>query len=182
MTGLEPKHRDWIKLWIKESLVGTVREDLTSEERGMWYDFLLLAGNSRVAGVICSNENTPMPVKRIAGILNVSEKLVERCISKFAESGRITVGATGLLHIANWDRYQYSDYDRVKKHREKQRAAARNTNGRWLAMPEDERRLAVEEFGPCDSWDMMTWVAVTGKLPDSERAKIEEATGQELDV
>ncbi len=118
MTSTEPKHRDWIKLWIKESLLGTIREDLTPDERSVWYDFLLLAGNSRVPGTICSNESTPLPIKRIAGILNTSEALIERGIKKFEDSGRIGKDKNGVIHILNWEKYQYSDYDRVKKYRQ----------------------------------------------------------------
>jgi len=121
MTAKEPKHRDWIKLWIKESLLGTIREDLTSEERSVWYDFLLLAGNSRVPGVICANPNTAMPVSRIAGILNTPAQLIERCIMKFEKSGRIRVRPNGLIYIINWEKYQYSDYDRQKKFRQRQK-------------------------------------------------------------
>lgn len=117
MESKEPKHRDWIKLWIRESLLGTIREDMTAEERSVWYDFLLLAGNCRAAGVIAANENTAMPVKRIAGILNVSEALINRCIKKFESSGRIERDLTGVIRIKNWEKYQYSDYDRVKQWR-----------------------------------------------------------------
>ena len=119
MTTQEPKHRDWIKLWIKESLSGSIREELTPAERGMWYDFLLLAGNSRLAGVICSNETTAMPTKRIASILNVKESLVKESLRKFSETGRVTIDEVGIIKIVNWGRYQYSDYDRVKKFRQK---------------------------------------------------------------
>ncbi|KKN03087.1 hypothetical protein LCGC14_1111140 [marine sediment metagenome] len=118
MAGTEPKHRDWVKLWVKESLIGTIREDLTPEERGTWYDFLLLAGNSRIPGVICANETTALPVKRIAGILNIDVTLVKRCIKKFKESGRITVDKNGVMSIFNWSKYQYTDYDRQKPYRE----------------------------------------------------------------
>ncbi len=119
MSDKEPKHRDWVKLWVKEALLGTIREDLTPEERGTWYDFLLLAGNSRIPGVICANKTTPMPTKRIAGILNIDTTLVKRCTKKFKESGRITVDSNGVIHIVNWARYQYSDYDRQKPYRQK---------------------------------------------------------------
>ena len=118
----EPLHRDWVKLWINESLLGTIREDLTSSERGIWYDFLLLAGHCRVRGAICANETTPLPVKRIAGILNVSEQLVNQSIEKFMASGRIIKDEHGIIHIVNWQKYQYSDYDRVKKYRQKNKA------------------------------------------------------------
>ncbi len=121
MAGAEPQHRDWIKLWIKESLIGTIREELTPEERSIWWDFLLLAGNSRVPGTICANENTPIPVKRMAGILNSPEPLIQRCIKKFELSGRIEVDLNGLIRIVNWAKYQYSDYDRVKKYRAAQK-------------------------------------------------------------
>jgi hypothetical protein len=114
----EPKHRDWIKLWIKESLIGTIRDDLTPEERSVWYDFLLLAGNSRLPGTIAANETTPLPVKRIAGILNIPEKLVTHCLDKFKDSGRIDFNDAGIIRIVNWEKYQYSDYDRVKKYRQ----------------------------------------------------------------
>ena len=119
MTGTEPKHRDWVKLWVKEALLGTIREDLTPEERGTWYDFLLLAGNSRIPGVICANQTTALPTKRIAGILNINEVLVKQCIKKFKDSGRITVDKNGVIAITNWSRYQYSDYDRQKPYRQK---------------------------------------------------------------
>ncbi len=120
MAGSEPKHRDWVKLWIKEALLGTIREDLTPEERGTFFDFLLLAGNSRIPGVICANISTALPIKRIAGILNIEESLVKRCILKFEKSGRIRVRPNGVIYIVNWEKYQYSDYDRVKKYRQKQ--------------------------------------------------------------
>jgi len=31
------------------------------------------------------------------------------------------IDADGLIYIINWERYQYSSYDRVKRHRDKQR-------------------------------------------------------------
>jgi len=65
--------RRWIKLWVKECLMGTLREELSPEERSVWYDFLLLAGNSRVSGVICANEDTPLSLRRVSQILNAPE-------------------------------------------------------------------------------------------------------------
>lgn len=117
MAGEEPRHRDWIKLWIKESLLGSIRDDLTPEERSVWFDFLLLGGNCKTPGVISANETTALPTKRIAGILNIPEALVNRCIKKFEQSGRIKTEISGVIHIVNWARYQYTDYDRVKKYR-----------------------------------------------------------------
>ncbi len=135
MGSKEPRHRDWVKLWVKEALLGTIREDLTPDERGTWYDFLLLAGNSRIPGVICANQTTALPVKRIAGILNITESLVNRCTRKFLESGRITVDKNGVIAIVNWSRYQYTDYDRQKPWRDRQRVK-----------PEPEPTSDLEQF------------------------------------
>jgi translation initiation factor IF-3 len=60
-----------------------------------------------------------MPIKRIAGILNVSEQLVSQSIAKFLQSGRIKISEQGIISIINWSKYQYSDYDRQKEWRQK---------------------------------------------------------------
>ncbi len=145
MTGQEPKHRDWVKLWVKEALLGTIREDMTPEERGTWYDFLLLAGNSRLPGVICANPETALPIKRIAGILNIQETLVRRCIKKFKESGRITVDKNGVIYISNWSKYQYSDYERQKPYRQKK--SLDELNQEYLAAHPEKVMASVEMEG-----------------------------------
>ena len=120
---MEIKNRHWIKLWIKECLTGTVRYDMTAEERGVWYDLLIFAGWNRIPGTISANENVPIPHERIASWLNISTKLLNRCIDKFEKSGRLTIDGTGVIHIANWEKYQFSDYDRQKAYREKKQAS-----------------------------------------------------------
>jgi len=110
--------RKWIKLFIDECLTGTIREDLTPDERSVWYDFLLLAGRNRPPGNISANENTPMSPQRLAAILNISGSLLTRAKKKFKESGRITVEPNGTISITNWAKYQFSDYDRQKPYRE----------------------------------------------------------------
>ena len=157
MTGTEPKHRDWVKLWVKEALLGTIREDLTPEERGTWYDFLLLAGNSRIPGVICANKTTALPVKRIAGILNIDTTLVKRCIKKFKESERITVDSNGVITIVNWGRYQYSDYDRQKPYRKKTPFAEATLEG---------EKVELTQIDPDTFEDESTTIKVKGQHPD----------------
>jgi len=106
--------RKWIKLFIDECLTGTIREDLSSEERGVWYDFLLLAGRNRPPGAISANETTAISPTRLAALLNIKVTLLARAIDKFESSGRVTIEDNGILHIVNWDKYQYTDYDRQK--------------------------------------------------------------------
>lgn len=110
--------RPWIKLFVDECLRGTIREDLTAEERGVWYDFLVLAGANRVRGCISANETQGYTVARVAAILNVKENIISRCVGKFLEQGRITIDDRDIISISNWDGYQYSSYDRQKPSRQ----------------------------------------------------------------
>ena len=114
----EPKHRDWIKLHVKECLIGSMREDMTPEERSVWYDFLVLAGNSRVPGVLCSNKEQGFTTKRISQLLNTPEPLIKKCIKTW-KGDRIEVDHLKRIVILNWDKYQYSDYDRQKPYRQR---------------------------------------------------------------
>ena len=113
--------RKWIKLWIDECLTGTIREEVTPEERSVWYDFLLLAGRNRPPGSISANETTSLSPKRLASILNIPVSLLASSTKKFEDSGRITIDEAGVIHITNWEKYQYTDYDRQKPYREAKR-------------------------------------------------------------
>lgn len=185
----EPLHRKWIKLFIKESLIGTMREEMNAEERGIWVDFLLLAGNSRIPGVICANENTPFSLKRISQILNTPEKLINQCIVLFEKSDRIWVDTYDCIHITNWAKYQYSDYDRQKRFREKTEAQKdrdetdiklKQTFGQdykqtvytpeaiktaLASISKEDLEIAIEAFGQPEEWDDHNWVAATGHRP-----------------
>ena len=111
----------WVKLWVAECLTGTIRWELEPDERGVWYDLLLLAGDCRTPGIISANETTPMPRRTIAGRLNIDEKLLEKTISKCVASGRIEIDEMGLIHIFKWAKFQ-SDYQRQKPYRKKAKA------------------------------------------------------------
>ena len=122
--------RKWIKLYIDECLTGTIREDLLPEERGVWYDFLLLAGRNRPPGAISANETTAISPRRLASLLNISIQLIARAAKKFEESGRLEIDEAGIMHIANWDKYQFTDYDRQKPYRQKdqmEKSSLKNT-------------------------------------------------------
>ena len=137
--------RKWIKLFIDECLTGTIREDLEPEERSTWYDFLLLAGRNRPPGSISANENTPMSRKRLASILNISDTLLARSITKFQESGRIEVTPDGVITIINWAKYQYTDYDRQKPFREKAKERIKAEKIKYYQDESKKRELTREE-------------------------------------
>jgi len=97
--------RWWIKLWTKEWLDGTIRFDLTPEERSIWVDLLALAGDSRVPGIIQSGKNSPFPHSYLASRLQISVDLFETTIAKLISQQRISENNEGI-HILNWDKYQ----------------------------------------------------------------------------
>jgi len=109
--------RRWIKVWVQESLTGTMRFDFTPAERGVWYDLLILAGNCRLEGIIAAGPGKPYPHHWIAGTLNIPQELLEVTLGKCQESQRINENSDGI-HILNWARYQ-SEYDRQKPYRQK---------------------------------------------------------------
>lgn len=113
--------RSWVKMWVSECLEGTIREDLESDERGVWYDLILYSARCRVPGVISANETQPISRWRLAGILNVSQELLDRTIAKCVESHRIEIDETELLHIVNWKKYQ-SESDRVRAYQKAKKA------------------------------------------------------------
>ena len=110
--------RSWVKLWVSECLDGSIREDLEADERGIWYDLIIYSARCRHPGTISSNETQPISRRRLAGVLNISEKLLNRAIAKCVASGRLKIDEKGLIHIVNWAKYQ-SESDRVRAYQKK---------------------------------------------------------------
>lgn len=108
--------RRWIKVWTQECLIGTIRFDFTPEERGVWYDLLVLAGNCRQEGTIAAGPGTPYPLAWIAGTLNIPMGLLQATLKKCVKTERISLNGDGI-EILNWQKYQ-SEYDRQKPYRQ----------------------------------------------------------------
>lgn len=109
--------RRWVKLWVAESLRGTIRFDFSSAERGVWYDLLMLAGDSRQDGLIAPSSGVAYPLKWVAGTLNISLNLLQKTLEICKKSTRIEVNGNGI-RILNWQKYQ-SEYERQKPFRYK---------------------------------------------------------------
>ena len=110
------QRRTWIKLHITGMLHGSVRWQLSAEERATWVDLLCLAGECSKEGKICDNDGRPYPLDFVANQLNIPIVLLTGTIEKCKKEGRIT-DKSGLLSITNWKLYQ-SEYERQKPYRE----------------------------------------------------------------
>lgn len=116
-----PGMRRWIKLWVMESLEGSIRYQLEAAERCVWYDLLLFSATCDPPGKIADRDGRPFPRKYLASRLNVSEELFTQALKKSLDEGRITEQA-GVLLITHWEKYQ-SEYDRQRPYREAKKEA-----------------------------------------------------------
>jgi DnaD/phage-associated family protein len=98
--------RQWIKLHITPMLHGTTRKEMEPDERSVWYDFLCLAGDSAIPGVICMAEGVAFTEFQLAKSLNISEELLQRAVDKMMTFGKITLDDEGCFQIVNWEKYQ----------------------------------------------------------------------------
>jgi len=88
------------------------------DERATWIDLLLLAGECGKGGLICDNDNQPLPMSYLANHLNIPMELLDRTLEKCQKSHRITKLGNGTIKIVNWKVYQ-SEYERQKVYRDK---------------------------------------------------------------
>src|SRR4030042_2150417 len=114
------RRKSWVKLWVTGWLHGSIRWQLTPEERGVWADLMALAGECAADGAICDHDGKALPRKFIANQFNISQVLLDRVIAKCVHDGRIEEAELdGILKLTNWEHYQ-PDYDRQKVWRDRQ--------------------------------------------------------------
>ena len=95
----------WIKIWTEEWLDGSIREQLTTSERSIWVDLLVMAGRSRNLGIIQSNPKVPYSHEYLANRFRVSPKELDEALLHFKAQGRIKEDGKGI-EIVNWGKYQ----------------------------------------------------------------------------
>ena len=106
------EHKPWFKLWSKEWLHGSLRFDCSPEERSIWADLLSLANENRNRGFIQANNDKPYPHSWIANLLNIRVELLDVCLKKFTEQGRIIENGHGI-EIINFQFYQGQNEGRM---------------------------------------------------------------------
>ncbi len=97
----------WFPWWPDKWIFGSIRIECTPAERGIWVDLLSLA--SKDDGYIQANEDTPYPLKQLAGMLIIPEKELDAAIKKFIKMTKLTRTKTGTLYVTEWEKYQFSD-------------------------------------------------------------------------
>lgn len=109
------KNRDdsmeWIPLWIDKWIFGSTRIELQPDERSVWVDLMAVA--SKDNGYIRANPDTEYPPQQLAGLLCISEELLNRTLQRCLETKKIAKSENGAgYYILNWATYQLSDRHR----------------------------------------------------------------------
>jgi hypothetical protein len=102
----DKKPLNWIPIYIDKYLFGSTRIELEPDERSVWMDLLVLAGKD--SGHIRANEGVPYLTTQLAGMLIISEELLNRTIEKCVNYGKIKILEDKTLYIINWKQYQFS--------------------------------------------------------------------------
>lgn len=135
-----PSRRNWIKLWTNEWLTGTIRWQLSKDERSIWADLLCLAGTSRFPGIIASgyesDNASPLmgyPLHWLADQCGCDAEQMLPTIHKLQQQDRILITEKDspngqyrlfLIQITSWEKYQ-SEYQ-IKRQRRKYREPKRS--------------------------------------------------------
>ena len=101
------KTYDWIPLWIDKWIFGSTRIELEPAERSVWTDFMALAAKDD--GFIRANEKTGYLPRQLAGMLCISEKLLQSSIEKFLKFGKIRDEGNTIYRLVNWEEYSLSE-------------------------------------------------------------------------
>jgi len=115
---------NWFKMHSKGWLYGSIRQQLTIEERAVWADLLAFANECRERGVIARAKGIPFTREYLAAQFDVSVELLNSTIAKcqadkndtvagMPEGNRLEVKPDGTIVITNWERYQAVPFHRM---------------------------------------------------------------------
>lgn len=104
----------WFKLDSKGWLDGSIRIQMTPDQRSVWADLLALANECRLRdGTLRFAEGLPMDRQWIADRLKISIELLNETIdvcvndkNRNDNKHRIEIWNDGTIQIVNWEQYQ----------------------------------------------------------------------------
>jgi hypothetical protein len=113
--------RTWIKLWVDQSLHGSMIAELTPTQRWIFIGLLLLAGDSESSGTVFRRKNEDGQLVGysdavLADTLGVEIDEISPALRRMVEKEKVTIDPLGVVSICNWTKYQ-SEYERKKSGR-----------------------------------------------------------------
>lgn len=135
------KGDDWFPFWIDKWIFGSTRDELTIEQCAVWVDFLALSYKDN--GYIRANEGIPYPIKRLAGLLNRPEKLIQqtidRCLEK--EVNKLRLDPDGTLYVISHPEYELSGRHKRRLSEGDVRQRGHNVQKKDTKRREEKRRI-----------------------------------------
>jgi hypothetical protein len=108
-------------------LTGSIRRQLTSAERGVWHDFIALAGTTQIPrrGYIERSEGVPYEKSYLLIFLDITSELYDSTVEKCIKDNRLQVFPDGTMYVVNWEKYNGLDNYNEKKKLEKEKREAK---------------------------------------------------------
>ena len=117
---------EWFKMHSKGWLDGSIRQQLTIEERSVWADLLAFANECNERGVIARAKGIPFAREYLAARFDIPVELLNSTIAKcqadendtssgMPEGHRIEISEDGTIVIANWERYQAIPFHKMRE-------------------------------------------------------------------
>lgn len=115
------KKRGWVVL-RKSWLTSSINYRMTLEEIAVFSKIIVMADEfGPVPGLISDNDCRPMPHEYLAHQSCCPIEVFESCLSKTIADDGIFENSHGIF-VTHFDEYQFTEYDRQKPYREKQKA------------------------------------------------------------
>ena len=115
--------RTWVKIDCHGILSGSINWQYTLDEQAIWVKLIAYSAIcGGPPGIICDNDERPIPLWYVADELHCPKELLESVVEKGVEEGRIQENGKGLA-ITNFNTYQFTEYDRQKPYRQAKKAA-----------------------------------------------------------
>ena len=108
--------RNWIKLWVNQTLRGTLKKEFTYDERWSWPAMLLMCGDGPFSPFIAVTERVGYTDEQIADFIDMPIDIFLRCKAKMIKYKKIEVYKNNIIKILNWKKYQ-PEYERQKEYR-----------------------------------------------------------------
>ena len=124
----------WFPIWIDKWIFGSTRIELEPDERSVWVDLLALSYKDN--GYIRANEGTPYNAKQLAGLLVITEELLERTIQKCVQTNKIEIKNDQTLYVLNFETYKLSE-----RHKRRFNKDQRTMAGNADTMAKNEARI-----------------------------------------
>ena len=143
------KPRTWVRLDCQGVLHGSINYIFSLEEQAVFIKLIAMAEvYGPEPGLISDNEGNALPLEFIAHELHCSNVTLGDVIDKGRKDKSIESNGQGIK-LVNFNRYQFTEYDRQRPYRQKKVEVDRATYGEFsnVFLSASEYQKLVDKFG-----------------------------------